>query len=223
MLPKDAKPVTTWPTEDEAFRSVAEGIRRAVENIAGRRAIGQAPNAGYKTEDRALEGAISAVIPVGEVREVLSMVRLTDSSGLRGVLNSDHTNRDYSFQPSDIRSEQFYARYAAMADGELVSPEYRLSLHAPSLRIEDNDRKFVLSPLRDSAIFKLFVMAEREGEHRIRIGLFTRDWSIAETMMLTKAQRPPGGPQAGVLKKAVATVDLIVRAIARAAEAGQIL
>ena len=35
-LPKDAKPVTTWPNQDEAFTNVAEGIRKAVEGIRAR-------------------------------------------------------------------------------------------------------------------------------------------------------------------------------------------
>jgi hypothetical protein len=32
-LPRDAKPVTTWKVRDEAFKNVAEGIRKAVEEI----------------------------------------------------------------------------------------------------------------------------------------------------------------------------------------------
>jgi hypothetical protein len=33
-LPKNAKPITTWPDQDEAFLNVAQGIRRVVEDIA---------------------------------------------------------------------------------------------------------------------------------------------------------------------------------------------
>jgi hypothetical protein len=36
-LPKDAKPVTTWPNQDEAWTDIAKGIRRAVEDIRARR------------------------------------------------------------------------------------------------------------------------------------------------------------------------------------------
>ena len=32
-LPKDAKPVTSWPNQDEAFTDIAKGIRRAVEQL----------------------------------------------------------------------------------------------------------------------------------------------------------------------------------------------
>jgi hypothetical protein len=32
-LPKDAKPITTWPNEDEAFLDVAHGIQRVAEEL----------------------------------------------------------------------------------------------------------------------------------------------------------------------------------------------
>ena len=32
-LPKDGKPVTSWPNQDEAFLDVAQGIRRVVEDL----------------------------------------------------------------------------------------------------------------------------------------------------------------------------------------------
>jgi len=41
-LPKDLKPVTSWPDRDEAFTNVAQGIRAAVEKIAPGRAVAQA-------------------------------------------------------------------------------------------------------------------------------------------------------------------------------------
>jgi tetratricopeptide (TPR) repeat protein len=35
-LPKDAKPITSWPDRDEAFFNVVEGIRKAVEELRTR-------------------------------------------------------------------------------------------------------------------------------------------------------------------------------------------
>ena len=34
-LPKNARPVTTWPNQDEAFLDIAQGIRRAVASLRG--------------------------------------------------------------------------------------------------------------------------------------------------------------------------------------------
>ena len=33
ILPKDAKPVTSWPNRDEAWTDVAKGIRKAIEDL----------------------------------------------------------------------------------------------------------------------------------------------------------------------------------------------
>jgi tetratricopeptide (TPR) repeat protein len=37
-LPKDGKPVTLWPNRDEAWLNVTQGIRKAIEEMAGRKA-----------------------------------------------------------------------------------------------------------------------------------------------------------------------------------------
>jgi len=42
-LPTDAKPVTSWPNRDEAFRNVAQGIRKAVEESLAAEATKPAP------------------------------------------------------------------------------------------------------------------------------------------------------------------------------------
>lgn len=36
-LPKDAKPITTWNNQDEAFLNVVQGIRRAVESLQAKK------------------------------------------------------------------------------------------------------------------------------------------------------------------------------------------
>lgn len=38
VLPTDAKPVTSWPDRDEAWTTVARGVRRAIEKLAARSA-----------------------------------------------------------------------------------------------------------------------------------------------------------------------------------------
>jgi len=36
VLPKDGKPVTRWPTHDDAFANVVEGIRAAIEDLTAK-------------------------------------------------------------------------------------------------------------------------------------------------------------------------------------------
>jgi hypothetical protein len=35
-LPKDAKPVTSWTNQDEAFVNIAQGIRHVAKELRGR-------------------------------------------------------------------------------------------------------------------------------------------------------------------------------------------
>jgi hypothetical protein len=35
-LPTDEKPITTWPNQDEAFTDVAQGLRRAIDQLKGK-------------------------------------------------------------------------------------------------------------------------------------------------------------------------------------------
>src|SRR5215510_2572279 len=37
-LPKDSKPVTSWPNRDDAWLNIAQGIRKTIEEMAGRKA-----------------------------------------------------------------------------------------------------------------------------------------------------------------------------------------
>ncbi|GAB4151090.1 MAG: hypothetical protein Fur0046_30370 [Cyanobacteria bacterium J069] len=44
VLPKDAKAVTQWPDQDEAFLNVVQGIRRAVESLHAKKHLGATPD-----------------------------------------------------------------------------------------------------------------------------------------------------------------------------------
>lgn len=84
MLPKDTYPIAKWASVDDAYKNVAEGIREAVRRVADRRVSGlDLAVRPSLSEARALDAAVAREIPVGEFREVLSVIRLTDSEGLR--------------------------------------------------------------------------------------------------------------------------------------------
>jgi hypothetical protein len=220
MLPSGALPITNWTRQDDGFQNVAEGVREAVRTVVERRVHDLSPNARTSlSEARALDAAIAREIPVGEYREVLSLIRVTESEGLRFELSQDEgtsrQRRAYSCTTSDVLSEDFPARYAVSAAGDLVSPEYQMSIYAPDLVVEDEQKKFVLDPRRDSRTFKFFVKAEREGEFRLRVNLHSKGLNTAEGLLSTAAtnsNRPGGG---GL----IASVELVVRARTRAASA----
>ncbi len=52
-LPKNARPVTTWPNSDEAFTDVAKGIRKAAEALLAQRRAAARPAGGTESEQTA--------------------------------------------------------------------------------------------------------------------------------------------------------------------------
>lgn len=218
MLPKDLRAVTSagWSSEDEAFRSVAEGIRTAVHEIVERRSIAtKSIGKSSASEPRSLDAAVAPEIPVGETREVLVMVPVASSLGLRGILSDRQINDScYTCKSDDVQSQAFRARYVETADGKFLSPEFRLSLYGPGFALEDNGKKFTLEPSQDSLVFTFLVRAENPGDHRIRVDLHSKEWSTAEVMLKTTAVQPPG-----LLGGLVASLELFVRVLAKAASA----
>jgi len=100
-LPKDGLPVTEWSNQDLGFSNIAQGIRRTVIEMSrkdpGKEHI-SSPT--FSEHECVLDYAISAEIPVGESREVLVMIRRTESPGLVEVLSADEAEsrrlRSYS-------------------------------------------------------------------------------------------------------------------------------
>lgn len=117
------------------------------------------------------------------------------------------------------RSSTFHAKYSVTANDELVSPEYRLTIYAPSLHCEEGEKLFPLEPMRDSSTFTFLVKAEHEGEHRLRINLHFRNWNVSEALLKTTATDYKPGPGTGktVDPDLIASVELNLRAIAKAA------
>ena len=87
-LPRDLKPVTTWPNRDEAWTSVASGLRATVNGIRARRpaqadaAAGTRSRAAPAPQDFAVDGAIERVV-------VDVVQRVEQATAARGGVVSD--------------------------------------------------------------------------------------------------------------------------------------
>ena len=120
-LPSHAVPVTSWANRDEAFRDVAEGIRRAILKATG------PPDT--VLQERALDAAMPSTLPVGSSAGLLVMVRRTTSSGLRAVLRVDDT---YEISEQDVQSKPFQMEFSRNERNQLL-PEVL------TVRVESND------------------------------------------------------------------------------------
>ncbi|TVQ21892.1 MAG: TIR domain-containing protein, partial [Leptolyngbya sp. DLM2.Bin15] len=61
VVPKDAKPITTWDNQDEAFLNVVQGIRKAVESLHAKKPLGTTAEASPVVPEPSASGNPTAV------------------------------------------------------------------------------------------------------------------------------------------------------------------
>jgi hypothetical protein len=74
-LPKNAKPITTWPNRDEAFEDVAKGIRRLCERLMGMAAPAPPPDLTPAAEVTTGLAALIELMRLPQVRETMRTYR----------------------------------------------------------------------------------------------------------------------------------------------------
>jgi hypothetical protein len=89
MLPKGARPVIQWGRRDDAFNDIASSIRSII--IEGRLHRDGGAGCDVETQERVLDAAVPAEVRCAEPADVVALIRLPDSKGLRAVLQSDHS------------------------------------------------------------------------------------------------------------------------------------
>lgn len=229
-LPTDASPVTgeKWQTTDAAFRAVAVGIRKAVEEIQQTwlRTLRETHQVESVVLDRVLDASIAGEIPQGESRDVCVMVRLTTSEGLSYILQRESdravNQRIYTSTIRDVQSTSFDFEVPVTSNGHLRMPDVFIRVLAPDCHPAEQSKRILLPKLEDTNPYLFFVRADREGLHLINVELVANDYSIVEQTLKTTAvehQGPKGGSDAA-LEIVLARVPLRVMCVAKSASAG---
>ena len=202
-LPKDGLPVTAWPNEDLAFSDIAQGIRRAVVEMAEpvpEATVESALN--FVQQTRFLETAVADEIPVGESREVLTMIRRESSSGLLELLEeaSRHRNNDYSVEARNVRSNPFAMMFPS-SGGRFGSQgvKTKIELRAPGVDITDSPATVTLRPSIDTQTLVFLIRASNTGKQTLKVRVLCEDEEIISGLLRTSfVQRGgPGGPSTG--------------------------
>lgn len=96
-LPKDAKPVTSWPDQDEAFLNVVQGLRRVVDSLA-RKASSSQPSPAAETaaavavaapnpfQQRLALSSLLAELPRPQFEQVLFVLNVPAANRPAGTL-----------------------------------------------------------------------------------------------------------------------------------------
>jgi len=173
-LPSNAKPITDWRNREEAFVDVALGIRRVVSRLRGVPAPDHPAPAESDAlwQDRVLDAAMAARIPLGKPSDLAVLVRLAGSAGLKAIVVSDD---EFSSQPEDVKSKPFQMEFGRDARGNLQSEVLTVKIESPDFEPPSQSEDIVVPPDRDSDVCTFLLRPLFPGELVIKLKVFARD------------------------------------------------
>ena len=181
-LPRDARPVTSWSDPEEAFADVARGIEAIVNryrdslnssigepfSVEGSRTLPE----DNRTKSRVLDAAIPSHIVKGVGTQLLVLIRLSESAGLKGALLEDE---DAEAKPEDVRSKPFGVVFPIGPDGRPEHLKAAVQVDSPDFSPPRQAKNIFVWPDRDSDIVQFMLTPMRTGRLRLLIELQWED------------------------------------------------
>jgi hypothetical protein len=192
-LPKGGKPVTLWTNEDEAFKNIAEGIRKAATSFGTAANGASAGKSSRLAVSKSLQAAIARNTTVRRSTDVTVMISNPGREPLIAHLEKESGTLDA--KPRDVRSEPFVLGFASIG-GQAIPQQLLLRIHAPDCEPSDQNRTIEVNPGTDSRPVTLLIRPAREGKQMLNVELLSADLSLASKTMQTHARLsdlPPGG------------------------------
>jgi hypothetical protein len=184
VLPSEARAVTLWTNQDEAFSDVAGRLRELLYSerihlVAPAKAADRGPGA---TQERVLDAAIASSVVVNEPTDLVTLVRKSESGGLKAILRTDRT---YSPTSDDVRSETFELDFPADTSGALLPATLELALESPDFDPPKQQKKIRVSPTGDSSVSVFMITPKRAGTLRLNLRAISGDVEISSRALVT--------------------------------------
>jgi hypothetical protein len=148
-----------------------------------------------ETQGRVLDAAMAAQIPIGKPAELMAMIRLSTSGGLKGVLRIEESDA----RPEDVRSRPFELEFPMDADGKAVAAEVTLQINAPDFDPPLQRKVLRVPPKADSPTYSFLLIPKFEGELRINLELCRGDVCLVSRSMRTTGTSSDRASSAKVL------------------------
>ena len=172
-LPANAKPITDWRNRDEAYLDVALGVRRVISKLRSGPLPEPAPEEAETVwQERVLDAAMAARIPLGKPSDLAVMVRLAGSAGLKAVLETDD---EFTSQPEDVKSKPFQMEFGRDAHGNLKAEVLKVAIESPDFDPPSQSEEIVVPPDHDSDVTTFLLRPLFPGELVIKLTVFARD------------------------------------------------
>jgi hypothetical protein len=207
-LPRDAKAVTLWPNQDAAFAEIAKAIREVV--VRFQQPVTQPPQFAGLTDQatprpRVLDAAMPTHIAKDRATELLVLIRLPESKGLTGILQTDD---EAETRPEDVRSKPFEVTFPQGPTGTPVPLKVTVELTSPDFS-PAAQRKHIFVPVNaDSQVCAFLLTPMRMGALTVAIELVWEDaergYRRLRTNCVSEAELP-------VMKPAMSVVQLPMR------------
>ncbi len=196
ILPSQARPVTSWANQDEAFSDVAGRLR---ELLYGQRlhevTLPPTPvTVSSVTQERVLDAAIASSVVVDEPTDLVTMVRTTESGGLKAILRVD---RSYSPNSEDVQSKSFELDFPSDPTGKVLPATLELALEAPGFEPPRQQKKIRIPPAGDSDVSVFMLTPKRPGTLRLNLEALAEGVGIGSRALVTTSV-PPAAAQPSV-------------------------
>lgn len=182
-LPKDAQPVTLWPSRDAALLNVCEGILKLVVGWKGAVSAGtpEKPAAQSAVRKRLLDAALPSLVPLRKSVVLACMIRKTSSSGLRALVEASTT---YGIQPSDVQSSSVQLRFPVNpSTGKLDGLVLQVTVESPDFKPPKQTRELKVPPNADSDPCIFLLAADKTGSLKVVVTVHDRSERIASCLI----------------------------------------
>jgi len=187
-LPSDGRPIVSWSPRDEGYLDVAAGLRRALaESLdAMRREAGDAARRTSRQvearEARVLDAAVARVVPVGRATDIVAMVRMPESGGLRAILETDTS---YSAEPGDVRVADFEMDFPVDPEGRPEKVQVVLRLEGSDFTPPSQEKTIEVRPGEESRTCVFLATPAHAGALVLNLELRYRGVSVVQQLLRT--------------------------------------
>ena len=168
----------------EAERKEAE--RREAERKETERAIALSPApptpaSASESQGRVLDAAMAAEIPTGKPAELIAMIRLSHSSGLKAMLKIEESDA----RPEDVRSKPFELEFPVDAQGRMGAAEVTMQINAPDFDPPLQRKVLRVPPKADSETYSFLLTPKFAGDLCISLELCRGEVCLASRLLRT--------------------------------------
>jgi internalin A len=140
-------------------------------------------------QKRALDAAIAKHIPVGKPTELITLVRMLDSDGLRAILQIEF--EDLNLSSEDVISKSFSIDFPVDSSGKPLPAGIIMEIEAPDFEPKMIHKSIRIPPYGDAEPVTCLLTPLCAGDLRVNISLYKEELFIASRVLKTRGEETP--------------------------------